>query len=95
MTQQDLATLVGLTRTSITNIEKGRQPIPIHTLAEIARHIKTDVPGLLPPTSLLKQKISDRLIKFSEDERSWITMVLNAKETKHEGKIPTGPAKSR
>src|ERR1700749_654544 len=75
MTQHDLANLVGLTRTSITNIEKGRQPIPIHILAEIAGHVKAEVLRLLPPNSLLKKNISDRLIKYSDDERRWITMV--------------------
>ena len=31
MTQDDLARGVGLTRTSITNIESGKQPMRLHT----------------------------------------------------------------
>ncbi len=34
LTRQGLAELVSLTRTSITNVEKGRQNFLLHTLAE-------------------------------------------------------------
>lgn len=36
VTQIELAKAVGLERTSITNIEKGKQKISVHTLAAIA-----------------------------------------------------------
>lgn len=49
LTQQHLATKVGLTRTSITNIEKGRQPVQVHVLIEIVRALKTSVSDVLPP----------------------------------------------
>jgi DNA-binding XRE family transcriptional regulator len=48
MSQQALAEIVGLTRTSLTNIEKGRQRVQLHTLVKIARALKTDVDSLLP-----------------------------------------------
>ncbi len=48
LTQEDLADKVGLARTSITNIEKGRQKLLLHTLAEIALELKVDVGELLP-----------------------------------------------
>jgi transcriptional regulator with XRE-family HTH domain len=48
MTQASLAISVGLNRTSITNIEKGRQKILLHTLFEIASALKTEPKNLLP-----------------------------------------------
>jgi transcriptional regulator with XRE-family HTH domain len=48
MPQDTLATDVGLTRASISNIEKGRQKLLAHTLCEIARTLKVDPGSLLP-----------------------------------------------
>jgi DNA-binding XRE family transcriptional regulator len=36
MTQEKLAKLVGLRRTSITNFESGKQAIPLHTMIQLA-----------------------------------------------------------
>lgn len=48
MKQEDLAKAIGLTRTSIVNLEAGRQRIPIHTFYSIAEALKTNVHDLLP-----------------------------------------------
>src|SRR6266571_6499682 len=48
VTQERLAFQVSLTRTSIINIEKGRQQILLHTLVEIARALGVKVSDLLP-----------------------------------------------
>jgi transcriptional regulator with XRE-family HTH domain len=48
LSQEALARLVGLTRTSLTNIENGRQHPPLHTFCEIIQHLKVDVADLLP-----------------------------------------------
>jgi DNA-binding XRE family transcriptional regulator len=48
LSQDELAKLVGLNRTSMTNIEKGRQHPPLHTLCEIIEHLKVDISELLP-----------------------------------------------
>lgn len=48
LSQDELAKLVGLNRTSMTNIEKGRQHPPLHTLCEIVEHLKVDISELLP-----------------------------------------------
>jgi len=53
LSQDELAKLVGLNRTSMTNIEKGRQHPPLHTLCEIVEHLKVDISELLPrPTAM-------------------------------------------
>jgi transcriptional regulator with XRE-family HTH domain len=48
MTQSELARCVGLTRTSIVNIEQGRQKVMLHTLYAIADVFGVPVANLLP-----------------------------------------------
>lgn len=50
MTQETLATHVGLSRTSITNIEKGRQHVSLHQLFAIAKALRVAPEVLLPST---------------------------------------------
>lgn len=47
-TQQQLAADVGLERTSITNIEHGRQKFLLHTLIRIAEALQVSAEDLLP-----------------------------------------------
>lgn len=47
LTQGQLAGKVRLTRTSICNIEAGRQKLPIHVLQDIARVLNTNAYWLL------------------------------------------------
>lgn len=51
LTQGDLAAMVDLRRTSITNIEQGRQRLPIATLYDIADALGVEAVELLPPNS--------------------------------------------
>ena len=51
VTQEGLAKRVGLTRTSITNVEAGRQKLLLHTLVEIAEALGVDVRELLPSSA--------------------------------------------
>ena len=48
LSQQVVADRVGLSRTSITNIEIGRQHIPLHMLYELAYAVHTTLENLLP-----------------------------------------------
>lgn len=48
LSQHDLAVRIGLKRTSVTNIEKGRQKVMVHTLVEVARHLNISPTELLP-----------------------------------------------
>jgi transcriptional regulator with XRE-family HTH domain len=41
LTQDELASRVGLKRASITNVEKGRQKLLVHTLVQIADSLGT------------------------------------------------------
>jgi len=48
VTQEELARRVDLSRTSITNIEKGRQRILLHQLVEIASALDAKPQDLMP-----------------------------------------------
>ena len=48
LSQDALARLVGLSRTSLTNIEIGRQHPPLHTFCEIVEQLQVDFSELLP-----------------------------------------------
>ena len=54
LSQESLAKRVGLSRTSITNIEKGRQQIPLHMLYSFADALGVEPKSLLPD----KKKLS-------------------------------------
>lgn len=51
MTQAELASLVGLERTSITNIEKGTQRVSLHMLYALCKSLDADVADVIPPSS--------------------------------------------
>ncbi len=79
LTQAQLATNVSLTRTSITNIEHGRQKLLLHTLYEIANALAIEPHALLPPPNkLLRAQGIDQDIPadLSRDEREWIRSIV-------------------
>jgi len=79
LTQAQLATLVSLTRTSITNIEHGRQKLLLHTLYGIADALDIEPQTLLPsPKKLLNTQEIDQDIPadLSRDEREWIRSIV-------------------
>lgn len=48
LTQEGLANRVSMTRTSITNLEKGRQKLPLHQLLHVAEALDVDLKDLIP-----------------------------------------------
>jgi transcriptional regulator with XRE-family HTH domain len=54
VSQEALAEELDLTRTSITNIEKGRQPIQLHSLYLVAQSLSVEVKDLLPSPAALR-----------------------------------------
>lgn len=79
MTQGELAHLIGLSRTSLTNIELGRQRILVDQLVEIADALHIPVASLIP----------DRAVASVEDQNSnhfeslpSVTSFLNAVRSK-------------
>lgn len=62
MTQAELAQLVGLERTSITNIEKGTQKVPLHILYRICEVFNVDIIAALPKLGDVQESNVWRLI---------------------------------
>jgi transcriptional regulator with XRE-family HTH domain len=48
LTQSDLADAVGLSRSSVANIEKGRQPVQLHLVVRMAQVLGVDISELIP-----------------------------------------------
>lgn len=63
MTQEKLGLLVGLSRTSITNIEKGRQHVLLHQVFAIASALKAPPEALLPEVISPSEVDAARMIK--------------------------------
>lgn len=77
LTQEALATLVSLTRTSVTNIEKGRQQVLVHTLADIAAALEVS-PEVLMPRPVTSPNLLDQMLEgYSEREQEWIKTVVD------------------
>jgi transcriptional regulator with XRE-family HTH domain len=64
ITQEAVAVHMGLTRTSIVNIEKGRQHLAVHQLVRISDLLGCAPGDLIPPSqedAMLPDKIRDQL----------------------------------
>lgn len=48
MTQEELANAIGAARTSVTNLERGRQHFPLHVLLEVADRLEIELCELIP-----------------------------------------------
>lgn len=59
--QELLADYLDLSRVSISNIEKGKQKIQIHTLLELAKYLQKDITTFLYPLNdLLADIVTDK-----------------------------------
>jgi len=78
-TQESLAKLVSLTRTSITNVEKGRQKFLLHTLADIAVALQVEPASLLPQSNAGSDRRLDEALKNRPPaEKEWIKSAVSA-----------------
>lgn len=67
--QVDLAEKVGLTRTSIVNIEQGKQRIQLVEIYRVAMALEIELSDLLPKaTDKVLMSHSEALIKWAEGE---------------------------
>src|SRR5260370_19597811 len=51
LTQAQLAERIGSARTSVTNLERGRQQMPLHQLLRIAEVLEVDLKDLIPSSN--------------------------------------------
>lgn len=74
LSQKQFGAKVGLSRTSITNIECGRQPIQLHQLYVFASMLKVSVTKLLPKESAF----TEATVQKSDKEAQYIADAVNA-----------------
>jgi transcriptional regulator with XRE-family HTH domain len=106
-TQEGLARAVGLSRTSITNIEKGRQPVQAHVLARLAEVLNTSIVALVPHRGDVEEPgVTTKLANYSAPTQAWVKRVIatyseeegygSPKDTgKEKGKRTTNGGKSK
>jgi transcriptional regulator with XRE-family HTH domain len=68
ISQEMLADELGLSRTSITNIEKGRQPVQLYSLYLIARLLRSDIKDLLPSATAFDRPEGAKGLNVSRSE---------------------------
>ncbi len=79
LSQIKLANTVGLSRSSIANIESGRQPIYIHALVSIAGQLGVSLKELIPPEYVADdQRIQHELSKLGLKQRNWVVQILKS-----------------
>ena len=80
LTQEALASLISLSRTSITNIEKGRQSVPLHKIIEIAEALRVDASNLLPQSGKRRGMEFEAELphNLSHEATSWIKSVVTS-----------------
>lgn len=91
LSQEKLADILGVTRTSIIHIEKGRQKAPLDKLYFIAEILDVDIFELLPPMKRPKDRREEltlqvdkpSLTRLEEEELNQILNTVN-REDKHD-----------
>ncbi|MET7499564.1 helix-turn-helix domain-containing protein [Streptomyces microflavus] len=81
LTQADLASRLGLVRSSIANIEAGRQRVPLHTLVAIATALAVEVTELIPDRAEANSTpelgdINKRLVDADASSRDFVQSAL-------------------
>jgi len=77
LSQAAVAASIGLTRTSISNIEKGRQKMLVHTLLDIARTLSVAPADLVPAGTEQNDAVRFSGTKTSPAERATISALID------------------
>jgi transcriptional regulator with XRE-family HTH domain len=88
LTQEALAERVGLSRTSITNIEKGRQHVSIHILFSLANALGIEPAELLPEkkAAFNLEMMDQELLKESrlgQEAKEWVQRIIKPEGDDH------------
>ena len=75
MTQHELGSAVGLSRTSVTNLEKGRQRIPLHILVHIAKLLEVSVDSLIAEQAKA-ESVESLIGSLPSSDKKWIKAVM-------------------
>ena len=70
--KERLGTSAGLSRTSVTNIEKGRQVVPVHVLVEFASALGVPLTRLVPEVVAQPSKAAlDKVHSLEPARQAW------------------------
>jgi transcriptional regulator with XRE-family HTH domain len=99
ITQTELANHIGLTRTSIVNIERGKHRIQIHLLYKIASYLGVELSKLLPAlqkqNSVLPEYMKNKVDDFKpEDLEKVKRIIMKEVNLNEEDRKRTGNRKS-
>lgn len=72
MSQEQLAKEVGVTRTSITNIERGFQKLPIHLLYKICEALHTELEMVLPTVNEAMTEQKTEIVEIDGKKKSML-----------------------
>ena len=74
MTQEALASDISLSRTSVVNIERGKQQLLLHTLVQIAQALRADPRAFLPDFVPVGKSLHKAISSFVSNRkgRAWI-----------------------
>lgn len=78
LTQQEVADRIGLSRTSVTNIERGNQQILLHMLYRLAAALGTDPLALLPdPDQRAQADMPTEVALLPQEAQEWIRRIVS------------------
>jgi transcriptional regulator with XRE-family HTH domain len=87
MSQAEVAPGVGLSRTSVANIERGRQRMSLHLLMEFARILDVEPADLLPPVHPEPEVKPDRRLRglSATDQEPFLRIMRRARKEQSDG----------
>ncbi len=89
LSQEGLAKAIGLKRPSLSNIEKGRQNILLHTFYDIADTLGCDPNSLLPERPQAQPGSVPDLRAYSKEVREFVEAGIKTKEKEVQDGHPT------
>ena len=92
MSQKTLADRVGLTRTSVTNLELGQQHVPLHMLLLLARAVGAAPLDLLPEDVGTAEVVAPELLRgLRPEDQQWVLGVVRDATMGTAGGVDEGP----
>ena len=79
LTQHQLSSLVGFSRPSLVNVEKGRQRVMAHQLLIFASALQVDIRLLLPSATDATTSLDNMLAGQTPEAAHWIRGVVTKK----------------
>jgi len=80
LSQEGLAKAIGLKRPSMSNIEKGRQNILLHTFCDIVETLDTKADALLPQRARPEPSEMPDLTNYSQGVRDFVEAAIKPVE---------------